>query len=202
MPNPGRLFSRSLAAAVLCASAVASGCASPAFTGEGSGDDESSFSREGAYIGVYGIKSYERFDTGGNGVSVGDSDLGIGAKLGYRFSSNVALEVVGEDVKGFSVQDSSADADLDLMNFGVIGKYYLGTERLQPYLLAGIGLARADVRGFDYDDDGGFLRFGVGLEIYLTTNFAFFGEANYNRMIGGVSDLDHVDLQAGVMFRF
>ena len=190
------------AAAVLFASVLATGCASPAFTGEGSGDDESSFSREGAYVGVYGIKSYERFDTGGSGVSVGDSDLGIGAKVGYRFSGNVALEVVGENVTGFSVEDSNVESDLDLMNFGVIGKYYLGTERIQPYLLAGIGLARADVRDFNYDDDGGFFRFGLGLDVYITANIALFGEANYNRMIGGVDDLDHVDLQVGVMFRF
>jgi len=202
MVKSGRLVSRILAAAVLVASVVAAGCASPAYSSESSGGGESDFARPGAYVGAYGIKSYEQFDTHDSTVTFGDSDLGIGLRIGYRLNEDIALEVIGEDVKGFSVSGSSADANLDLMMFGVNGKFFLASGRLQPYLLAGVGVARADVRGFNYDNDGGYFRAGLGMDIYVTSNFGFFGEANYNRMIGGVSDLHHIDLQLGIQFRF
>jgi opacity protein-like surface antigen len=197
----GSAVPRIVAAAVLFASFVASGCASARSSDEepAKGND---FARSGAYIGLYGIESYEDFHTTSDSVHAGNSDLGIGAKVGYRISPNIAVEGIAEDVKGFKLSDGNADTDLDLMNFGVMGKYYMLTDRIQPYLLLGAGLARADVRDFNYDHDGGFLRGGLGADFYLTENFALFGEANYNRMMGGVSELHHIDLQFGLIFRF
>ncbi len=198
---------RVLSAAVLFASLVATGCASTASSEEdfeqaSDREQASDFARSGAYIGLYGIKSFEDFHTSGPGVSPGNSDLGAGIRVGYRATPNVAVEVLAENVKGFKLSSGTAKADLDLLNFGVMGKYYLATDRIQPYLLAGFGLARSDASNFSFDNDGGFLRGGLGADVYLTTSVALFGEANYNRMVGGVSDLHHIDLQFGIMFRF
>ena len=55
---------------------------------------------------------------------------------------------------------------------------------------------------FDIDHGGGFLRAAAGVDVWLTENVAAFGELNYNRLTGGVEDLDHVDLQLGVIFHF
>jgi opacity protein-like surface antigen len=198
--SPARRF---LAAAVLATSLAASGCASSSSSSEGdSGAAASNFARSGAYIGLYGIKSYEQFDTNNGKVSAGDSDGGAGLKVGYRITPRIAVEALAEGVKGFGLDDGTATSDLDLLQFGVTGKYYLATSRLQPYLLVGGGAARADTNEEDFKHNGGYFRGGVGMDVYITANFAVFGEANYNRMVGGVSDLHHIDLQLGVMFRF
>lgn len=83
-----------------------------------------------------------------------------------------------------------------------MGKFFLAENRFQPYLLAGAGLARSDVRHFDFDDDGWFARGGLGLDVYLTLNVALFGEANYNWMQGDTKDLDNIAIMAGIQFRF
>lgn len=189
-------------AAALVAALIASGCSTTSRSGEGDPEPESGFAREGLYLGLYGIQSYENFHTSNGSVDTGNSDLGVGGKVGYRISPKFALEGIVENIKGFEVSDGNVDSDLDLLNFGVMGKYYLATERFQPYLLAGVGVARADVSHFSYDDDGGFLRGGIGMDVYLAESIALFGEANYNRMMGGVSDLHHIDLQLGLIFRF
>ncbi len=205
MRVPGFAVPRFLAAAALFAALVASGCSTTSGSsgdgGEGS-EPESDFARSGAYLGLYGVKSYEDFHTHRNSVHAGNGDYGIGGKLGYRITPNIAVEGIAENIKGFRMSDGKVDSDMDLLNFGVMGKYYFMTDRIQPYLLAGAGVARSDVSHFSYDNDGGFLRGGLGADFYITSNFALFGEANYNRMMGGVSDLHHIDLQLGLMFRF
>jgi hypothetical protein len=165
------------------------------------------FSRDGVYLGAYGLKAYEDFEVTASGsgtdADVGDSDLGAGARLGVRFLDHVAVEVFYESVQGFEVEDNNVSADLDLAQAGVAAKLFPFTGRFQPYLLAGGGAATADIDGaFNADDDGGFLRAGLGLDVYLTANLALFAEANYNHMTGGTEDLDHVDAMLGLMFRF
>lgn len=192
---------RVLTAAALFASLVATGCSSTAATGKRA-EPTSDFARAGAYAGLYGIEAFENFHTSSSGVDSGNSDLGAGLKIGYRVMPEVAVELLAENVKGFRLSDSSVTANMTLVNFGLVGKYYLATERFQPYLLAGAGVASSHVRHFDYDKQGGFLRGGLGMDVYLIDHVAVFGEANYNRMVGGVSDLHHIDLQLGLLFRF
>jgi hypothetical protein len=193
--------SRLFAAFAIAVSIFSAGCASASRSDGGDGP-ESDFARPGVYAGLYGIKAFENFHTGGNSVHAGHSDLGAGVKIGYRVASNVAVEFVAENVRGFDIDDGNVDSNLDLLNFGLMGKYYFATERFQPYVIGGFGVARSDVSNFNYDHDGGFLRGGMGADFYLTRNFALFGEANYNRMVGGTSDLHHIDLQLGLIFRF
>jgi len=203
MRFPVAVPSKVLAASALVVSLFAAGCASPApapLLDESSADSD--FGRPGLYLGLYGIKSWENFDASGNGIHTGDSDLGAGAKIGFRAASLLAVEVFVEDIQGFEVSGGSVESDLDLMNVGAVGKLFLGDGRVQPYLLFGGGAARTEIRGIDLDDDGWFVRAGLGLDIYLTGNFAIFGEANYNRMMGGVEDLDNANLMIGILFRF
>ena len=46
------------------------------------------------------------------------------------------------------------------------------------------------------------MRAGVGTDLYITRNFALFGEVNYNEMVGDTGDLDHIDAMLGLLFRF
>jgi hypothetical protein len=162
-----------------------------------------SFGREGLYFGVYALHAYEDFDVSGSNVSTGDSDLGAGLRVGYRATDHLAFEVFGESVDGFEVESGNIESDLDLAQFGFLGKLYVIADgRLQPYLVAGGGIARSDVDDFDLDDDGGFVRAGIGTDLYITRNFALFGEVNYNEMVGDTGDLDHIDAMLGLLFRF
>jgi outer membrane protein W len=197
MGFPGAAVIRLVAVAALSACA---GCASAGSGGESSGGSE--FARPGPYAGLYAIQSYENFDTSDSRVRSGNSDLGAGLRVGYRTTPCFAVEVIAENVKGFSVSQGNVEDDLDLLNFALAGKYFLADGRLQPYLLGGAGLARADVRSFDFDNHGWFLRGGLGVDVYVATSVAVFGELNYNRMMGGKSDLHHIDAQLGLLIRF
>jgi len=159
-----------------------------------------SYSREGPYAGISMLFGFEQFDTGG-GVDADDSDLGIGLRGGWRTSHGYAAEVVIQNASDFEIHRGGFSADVDIWSFGVQGKYYFTPERAQPYFLAGFGVAQADAdRGGD--DEGLYLRVGVGIEYYLKDDVAFFGEIDFDEMMGGVNDFDHVDLQFGVLLRF
>ncbi|HEU4395316.1 MAG TPA: outer membrane beta-barrel protein [Planctomycetota bacterium] len=161
-----------------------------------------SFDRTGAYLGLYGLKSWEDFDDTDSGISTGDSDLGAGMKFGLRMTPAFGIEAFGELVEGFDVDSNSVEADLELAQVGLLAKLYLGDGRFQPYLAAGGGMASAEIDDFDSDDDGGFFRGAVGLDVYVTENVALFAEGNYDHMVGGTSDLDHLNALLGLMFRF
>jgi len=175
-------------------------CASPAVPeGETRKEDRTSFSREGIYVGAYVLQSYEDFAFQG----AGDSDLSAGIRGGYRLSPGLALEGNIEQVNGFTIGSGPAKSDLDVRKFGAAAKLFIATERFQPYFVFGGGLAHTSVDGpINFDHDGGYLRSGFGMDVYLSPRFAVFGEANYNRLMGGVDDLNHIDVQLGIQFRF
>lgn len=186
--------------AILALPLLLAACASPAAQqGEARKEDRTSFSREGIYVGAYVIQSYEDFAFQG----ASDSDLSGGIRGGYRLSPGLALEGNIEEVNGFSIGSGPARSDLDLTKVGVAAKLFVATERFQPYFVFGGGVAHSSVDGpIHFDHDGTYLRSGFGMDVYLSPRFAVFGEANYNRLMGGVDDLNHVDMQVGLQFRF
>ena len=162
---------------------------------------ETEFDRGGLYIGAYGIKSYEDIDAGG-GVDTSDSDVGVGLKLGFRLGRFLALEALAENVDGFEIESGNVESDLDLTQYGLQAKFFLLGGRFQPYGLAGFGVTSADVDTFSLDHDGGYIRIGLGIDVYITSNFAAFGELNHNEGTGSTDDISHSDLVIGVLFRF
>jgi len=162
------------------------------------------FNREGPYIGISAIASFEQFDTPtGSTVTFDDSTAGLGIRFGYRTWANLAVEVVAENSFDFDVMTPLGDAQLDIFNVGIQGKYFLLTEAFQPYALLGGGWTQVDVEGGgSMDDNGAYVRIGAGFELYITRDVALFGEGHLNRTLGGVKDFDHVDIQAGFIFRF
>jgi opacity protein-like surface antigen len=192
-------------AAVLAAAVALPACASPSAEGGWYSGDPSGrmdFDRMGPYVGLYGIQSMEAFDTSGTGLDADDSDVGIGVRGGLRLDRNLAVEASIESVDGYELSSGTASVDLELLNFVVAGKYYLVPGRIQPYVLAGLGWADADVDALNLDDSGSFARVGAGADLYLTPAVAAFGEVTYNRMFNDLDDLDHYDLVIGLLFRF
>jgi hypothetical protein len=153
------------------------------------------YARQGPYGSVALIQGFENFDTSG---SAGDSDIGFALRGGARLKPEIAVEGFLEAVPGFRI----AGEDLDILSFGAQGKYFLSQEKIQPYALAGLGIARADVDRLNIDDSGMFLRIGFGSDFQMNKDLSLFAELNYNRMFGGVEDLDHVDFMVGLTVRF
>lgn len=162
------------------------------------------FNREGPYIGISAIGAYEKFDTPvGSTIEFDDSSAGLGIRFGYRTWANLAVELVAENSFDFGVTTPLGETELDIFSVGIQGKYFLLTEAFQPYALLGGGWTQVDVEGGgSMDDNGAYVRIGAGFEMYLTRDVALFGEGHLNRTLGGVKDFDHIDIQAGLIFRF
>jgi len=189
-------------ALLLALCALSASCASMQDDKKGGGDaGAEDFGRKGPYAGFSLIQGFENFDTP-SGVSADDSDIGIGLRGGMRMEKNWAIEGVLESVGGYEIDAGPFSEDLDMLTLGAQGKYYFSDRKVQPYALAGLGLVRADIDRFNFDDSGTYFRIGGGADFYLNRDVALFGELNINQLFGDVHDLDYFALQFGVLVRF
>jgi opacity protein-like surface antigen len=177
-------------------------CATSAFVpmaDGGSGDDHG---RTGFYVAVGGFRGFEDFDTAGSTIRAKDSDIGFVVRGGVRIADPFAVEVSLEDARGYNLEQGSSSLDVDIASVVAQGKWFFATGMLQPYLLGGVGWARADVDDRDFDGTAAFYRVGAGVDLYLSSSIALFGELNYNRMTGDLRELDHYDAVLGILLRF
>ncbi len=187
------------------------------------------FGRSGAYIGANATYAFDLFQTeifaaaGAGTVPLDYSDAwGFNVRAGYRIWSFLAIEAQYEWLDGI---DISAPA------FGPIGTYepdvltgnlklILPTWRLQPYVLAGVGMTSWDLdlapSTFLPDSSGtGFaFRGGAGLDIYLSKNLILNAEGTAvlntedftvpatANVVALQSNLYYFSLSAGLTYRF
>jgi hypothetical protein len=184
-------------------------CASNRYEGGGEKDwyaysptGTKEYYREGGYAAVGVAQGFENFDTGGTGLSAGDSDPGFALRGGYRFQKEFAVELSIENLTGFELEAGNNSVDLDFWHYVVQGKYYFMTERFQPYALVGLGQSTGDVDSLGIDGDGGLIRLGVGTDFYINKDVGLFAEIHYNRLTGDLKDLDHTTALLGVIVRF
>jgi opacity protein-like surface antigen len=177
-------------------------CASPAFAPMDDGGSGDGYGRPGLYVAAGGFRGFENFDTAGSTIRAKDSDIGFLVRGGIRIADPFAVEVSLEDARGFNLEQGSSSLDVNIASVVATGKWYFATGMLQPYLLGGVGWARADVETLDLDGTAAFFRVGAGVDLYISHNVALFGELNYNRMTGDLRDLDHYDAVLGIMLRF
>ena len=157
--------------------------------GARAGDDDG-YARSGPYVG-FGVTwvtdlfedEAERYasDLAGAPVQVKiDDTWGLQGVLGYRVLPFLALEAQYEFVDEFAVGASGggASGSVDLSGHVLTGnlKLVLPTWRIQPYLLAGVGVvwyeASGSISGLGqvvFEDARAFAgRVGAGVDIYLT----------------------------------
>jgi opacity protein-like surface antigen len=181
---------------VVCAAAlVICGAATQA-----SGQDED-FGRSGFYLGGSLYRASDRFedevedeldDVLGSGDVEVDSVNAVGAVLGLRLGSRFALELIGERYRESEIDLSelgvTAPLELRLWTAMLQGKLYLFTGRLQPYLMAGVGVLRGETEvsgaGLDEDAVAPLGRLGAGIEIYLTRSLVVNLQGAYSRGFG------------------
>ena len=200
-----RLASAALALAFLCSSAPA-----------GAQD----FERGGVYVGGSAFWLGEQFGDELNreledALDFDDADLrvsdsrGAAATLGVRIGSRVGLELVGEryDDLDFDLNVDGVDnsGELELTTAMLMGKVFLLTGRIQPYLTLGAGYARGRAEVGDIDEVGhaALGRAGLGVELYLNRHWVFGVQGAYSRGLSeDLEDLAYFTAGGSLMFRF
>lgn len=159
----------------------------------------------------------DAFASGGFSVKVKAKEtVGTDVRAGYRIHRNLAAEAQFQWFSGADIEVEKVKV-LEVETWTVTGnlKGYLLTEqieaaldgRVQPFLVAGVGLMHFDVKdkvGFGASGEGEDLavRFGGGVDFYVTQRIGLYLDVTYLMTTGDVEGLDHVGLSLGALFRF
>ncbi len=111
---------------------------------------------------------------------------------------------MGERVDAFDLEGFSG-VEINTWTGTINGKFFALTDRFQPYGLLGAGFmrAKAEILGFEIAKDTDFaMRFGGGLDTYVTENWLINLEVSYVRPTGDVKDINYFSLGGGFQFRF
>ena len=163
--------------------------------------DPERYSRGGVYLMVSGAFLLDQSDTGSKLRIDTPNGWGIEAVAGYRWTPHVAFELQGEFI--YRDVDSSA-SDWILPTVGPRVKYFILTDRFQPFVSAGMGLMRAEevVGGENKWGWGGLARFGVGNDFYLTENVVLDVTFEYLHGTGSWHGLRDLRFALGTQYRF
>jgi len=206
--------------------------------------DDDPFDHSGPYIGVSGVYQHNMFENriedllddavvGSVSLTLEDSG-GLGALVGYRFGAIFAAELQYEWVDEFDIE-GSVDASPTLRLYGISGhtltanaKLIVPFWRIQPYLLAGVGVSVYDVDGGGLFDDpiagpalaaagiaveeGKQTRFagraGLGLDLYLSENIVLNAQGQVvlttleKPDLDDIADLNYIGFSAGIRYHF
>ena len=160
------------------------------------------YAREGGYVGGGVAFGFDNFDLPSSVDP--DSAYGFDVWGGYRFHPNWSTELQLEYVNGFDIDLWGFDVDAQPLTFTGNLKLYLSKERFQPFLLTGIGLGWADLKGSGVggDDIGFAARFGGGFDLYLNESWAFQVNSSYVLQTGSLDGVDYISLLTGLQYRF
>ncbi len=154
------------------------------------------YTRRGLVVGVGGSTGFEFFDD--DGASGEEVDFGLAARAGFRCTDRMSSELAYEWQEGFDVENSSNDPHWTLTSNA---KLHLLTGRLQPFLLAGVGILHGEVPGEKRRTDVA-ARIGGGVDFYLTEQVAFSLDASYVAPGGDVKQLDYLSVGWGLQLHF
>jgi len=162
------------------------------------------------YLMAGGSNGIELFDLGadetaGNGV-------GLHVRFGKRVASHFAVESQIDWIGGFDLSEPSPiggdrrTGSVDIWTMGLNVKAFLLTDRVQPYMLVGMGgiFVTGNI-GFDAVDitGNGFMgRFGVGLDFYATERIGMSIETAYVLPTSSASGFEHITVHWGIFYRF
>ena len=177
-------------------------------------DSGANYARSGWYLGAGGVGasflSGEKELESRFGVSDADIDSGLGFNLraGYRGHEHLGVEVAFELMNDVDFDLSDGDSDgLDTWTLMALTKPYLLTGRVQPFVLAGLGVMRVKVPdvasgGPSLSSTQFAVRFGGGADFYLTEHVVVELGMDYVLPTGDISDFDYLAFGLGLKYRF
>jgi outer membrane beta-barrel protein len=147
-----------------------------------------------------------------------DDDLTFGLRYGYHITDPLALELSVGHSPNAATNVAGGDIDLDLTTVDLDAVWNFNTgSRFSPYVLAGVGYAKADLdrnilgtaggQPVSLADDEGFtLNAGVGAKYFITDRWLLRAEARYRYLDKVVDRLDDslntVETTLGVGYQF
>ena len=171
------------------------------------------FGRPGIYAGAGVTVGFENFDSpfwtnDYPGFDDYETPVGFDLWAGYRLIPNLALEVELGYLGGFDLKGTHLKLDALTLMGNV--KAYVLTGRFQPFAVAGVGMLNwrgTDSTAPSYNEGNVSkadlaARFGGGIDVYLTENFALELKASYLLSTRELKDSDFFDLTVGAQIRF
>ncbi len=162
------------------------------------------YARTGPYVGLGALYAVELFDdaVANTGVRT-DNSFGFHLNGGWRLHPNIALELRYDWLNEFDLDKGFIDAWMLSGNV----KGYILTGCVQPYALVGMGYLAANGSagnnpGAAHVGDDFALRFGAGLDAYVTEHIALGPEIAYVLPTGDAQDLDMFTISLGATYRF
>lgn len=185
-------------------------------------DTEGLFRKQGLYLvamGDYAIPTQkdeledDADDALGPGASTDvDNSFGFDLRLGYRLHERFSVETQFDFLNAIELDSQlpspGPEEKSEIKLFVLTGnaKYYLLTDRFQPYIVGGAGWGRSRLdppgSGSKERDDGFAARAGLGFDFYGSEFVALTSEVSYVFTTGEVHDLDYVTFGAGLTLRF
>ena len=154
------------------------------------------YARRGLVAGLGATTGIEFFD--GDQARGEETSFGVAARAGVRCTERMSSELAWEWQEGFAAGNDSDDA---LWTLTSNAKLHLLTGRVQPFLLAGIGILHGDIPGYQPRTDVAG-RLGGGVDFYLTEEIAISLDASYVAPTGNVQKLDYVSVGWGLQVHF
>jgi opacity protein-like surface antigen len=182
---------------VLLAAALALAVANGALADE-------DFSGTGLQLGMAGLVAIPTDLESGIDLASG----GFNARVGYRLVPRFAAELEYEWLSSFSPSFFFTDAKVEPWALTANGRFYLLTSRVQPFLLLGAGILRAERErtsfgGTRSSESTEFAaRFGLGVDVYVVGGLAVTFDTSYLLPTGPLEDLDYLAIGLGLQYRF
>jgi len=196
---------------------------------------ENDYTRPGWYVGAgmgFGWQNFSgNFPDPRTDLDADIIQTGLGAEFwgGYRILSFLAAELQLEYLDRFNSEhdfifvsnpNNPGDPASFEANFLTVGgniKVYVPTQRIQPFIVVGVGFTRAHVTeayspayvagnpGNPGDDQHLIdfsARLGAGVDFYESPTLSIGATATYVLMAGELDGLDYISLALGVQYRF
>jgi opacity protein-like surface antigen len=169
--------------------------------------EEPDYAQTGAYAGgAIGI-GMEKF--GNQGLPAVHHDAFVGSITGgYRLHPHIAVEVQIEGGK-YDGDAVGTDMDTKIYTYTVNVKGFLLTGQIQPYLMAGAGLAHAkrkvkksSLKSISLDDSAFAARFGGGVDYWITESISLGVAASYVLPRSSLDSLEYISVAGTVRYRF
>lgn len=187
------------------------------------------FDDPGGYLIIGGLTAFEQFQ-GTDDTDISNS-MGVELRGGYRFLEYLSAELELDWLSGFdfevappAISPRTAKLTIDGGQFTANVKAYLPFGRIQPYGLFGLGLMYGRVRStyavttvcspywYYWYCSGAYahlgssteflMKYGGGLDIYLTDTYAISLDAAYVQPFGKLDDLRNITFNWGFLIKF